>query len=181
MANLTAIWSHARVRRLAGSARCSAVTHHGRLRLSAAFLALSALGCDGLLDSDHPLTATITVDPAVLQRTDGAQINVTVTNQSTRPVTISTNTCGADFEIVDSTGTVVVAPLFSQVCPAFASSRILQPAESHVFENRWFRWLDFRTGDPLPSGVYRVRVGVFYDRRAARSAPVSITLVDAPN
>jgi hypothetical protein len=29
--------------------------------------------------------------------------------------------------------------------------------------------------------VYRVRVGVFFDRRAARSAPVSITLVDVPD
>lgn len=180
MANHTGISGNARVRRLTGNGKRSAGRHHGRLCLSAAFFVLSAPGCGLLDDSAHPLTATITVDPAVLQQTDTAQINVTVTNQSTRPVTISGNACPANFEIVDSTGTVVVAPVFSQVCPAVASFRTLQPAESHVFEHRWLVQ-DFTTGDPLPSGVYRVRVGVFYDRRAARSAPVSITLVDVPD
>ena len=178
MATHTGIGSNARVRRLTGKGKRSAGRHHGRLSLSAAFLVLGAVGCDGLLDSDYPLTATITVDRAILQRTDTAQIRVTVTNQSARPVTIPTNTCPTNFEIVDSTGTVV-APVFPEICNLIALSRTLQPADSHVFEHRWSAQ-NVRTDDPLPSGVYRARVAIFLDRRAARSAPLSITLVDVP-
>jgi hypothetical protein len=180
MSSHSGISGSTRVQRLTGNGKRSAGRHHGRLSLSAAFFVLSALGCDGLLgDSDHPLTATITVDRAVLQRTDTAQIRVTVTNRSARPVKIPASACPPSFVIVDSTGTVVApAP---RVCLLIAVPPVtLQPAESHVFEDRWFAQ-DTWTGDPLPSGEYRARVGVMVDRRAARSAPVSITLADVPD
>jgi hypothetical protein len=178
MANHTRISSNARVRRLTGNGKRSAWRHHGRLCLSVAFLVLSAPGCGLLEDSDHPMTATITVDRAVLQRTDTAQIRVTVTNRSTRPVTFSASSCPSRFDIVDSTGTVVAPAI--RYCILVPLPMTLQPAESHVFEHRWLVQ-DVRTNDPLPSGEYRARVGVFFDRRAARSAPVSITLVDVPD
>lgn len=150
--------------------------HQGRMSLSAAFLALSALGCDGLLDdSDHPLTATITTDRTVLQRVDTAQIRVTITNRSERPVTISANACPEMFEIVNSTATVVApAPKY---CILVASQLTLQPAESQVFEHRWFAQ-DAATADPLPAGEYRARVRIFLGGRVTPGAPVRITLVD---
>ncbi|MBC8089346.1 MAG: hypothetical protein H7Z40_18945 [Phycisphaerae bacterium] len=97
-------------------------------------------------------------------------ITTTVTNESSRPVTIYAGTCPVHFRVESSTGSTIPLPI--QTCAAIKITVTLVPGGIHRFTDQWDG--RDRNGTRI-TGTYLI-IGQPFSDSGPQSAPVTVQL-----
>ena len=149
-----------------------------RLNPPPVLLLFCATACQQPESPSNGLFVSASVSSTVVQAGGTVVVQVIATNQGTRALVISDDTCPRPFEISTVQGAVVAA--YGDLCSAVASTAaVLSPGESRTTTFQWAT--DARPTSVAPPvallpGTYQLRGVIFAAGVRVSSAPVTVTI-----